>query len=211
MNRRNFIKSGVFWVPTIFVPRLIRAADLRSEILKVQAWQKAHASSGGGACTLYVQNTTISGGRDVGLQNATFYAGQRNWSDAAAKTICRLDFALSLANGSITGKTFTARIWTMSGANNLGTNVASSTGVTGSNGWSNTFVEFDFPTPYLTTGSTSYGLTVDSGAVDGTNNATCRFNSSDTGLAGTFDRWSNALVNQDGTGEETAIKIYSST
>jgi len=48
MNRRNFIKRGALFVPSIFVPRLIRSADYRSEILKFQAWQKAHQSGGGG-------------------------------------------------------------------------------------------------------------------------------------------------------------------
>lgn len=47
MKRRKFIKSGAIWIPSIFVPKLIRAQDLRSAQMKYQAWVKAHQASSG--------------------------------------------------------------------------------------------------------------------------------------------------------------------
>lgn len=153
------------------------------------------------------QNTTTNGQNNFGLNVNNYYSGQRAWSNAAAKTICRLDFQLSLANGSLTGKTFTARIWTLTGTS-LNVNVATSTGVVGSNGWSATWVQFDFPTPYLTTGGVSYGLTIDSGTPDAANNAALLKNTTDTGLSGSNENWNDAGVFQSGAAEESCLRIY---
>ncbi len=49
MNRRSFIKSGALFVPTIFVPRLIRAQGIgRSPAFRGAAAQQGRPASGGG-------------------------------------------------------------------------------------------------------------------------------------------------------------------
>jgi len=61
MNRRNFIKRGALFVPTIFVPQLIRAV---SPIANPGFYNKpAPAAGGGGGCTPSYANVGGTGDR----------------------------------------------------------------------------------------------------------------------------------------------------
>ena len=98
------------------------------------------------------------------------YGGINSWLDASARKIGRVTFKLSLNTGSIAGKSFTCKIWTLTGVN-LNAVQATSTAVVGSDAWASTLVNFDFPSPFTTTGSTLYAITIDGGAVDSANYA----------------------------------------
>jgi hypothetical protein len=144
----------------------------------------------------------------VGLFAASYYVGQSMWTDASARTICRVGFMLSLGGGSISSQTFTAKIWSDSDYS-LGSVLATSNGVLGTNTWSSTWVYFDFPTPYTTTGGANYHITIDHGGQDGSNYAVVRDNSASTGFPGNIDTWTSAKAWQVGVNPaEIAIRIY---
>lgn len=62
MNRRDFIKRGALWVPTIFVPRLIRAQSLpMSDLLIDQTAKNANTAAGGGSNNVALVGTNKGG------------------------------------------------------------------------------------------------------------------------------------------------------
>jgi hypothetical protein len=204
-TRRQFIKRGALFVPMIFVPKLIRAQPILSGLLNAQPVVAAGAS-----CAAGISQTSNDGdGIIYAALDTNRYQGQRDWSNASARNICQIDFMLSLGAGTITGLTFVARIWTMSGTS-LDANVASSSGVSGSQGWSASWVSFAFSSPYTTTGGTNYGITIDDGGTSsGSNYAVVRKNSTTGGLAGDYEKWNAAKSFQIGSGgPDIAIKIY---
>lgn len=152
-----------------------------------------------GGYTLLESSLTTANAWPIGdtANGATqdIYAGQLNWSNASARNIGKVVIKMTKTAGSITGKTYTCRIWTMSGTT-LGTNVASSTSVVGSDSWSATDVDFIFSSPYLTTGSTNYAFTIDSGDVtgDGSNYASAYFQNA-TPIAGDLAYWDVSKAN----------------
>jgi len=138
-----------------------------------------------------------------------YYASQKDFSDASALAIGKVVFKLVKAAGSITGNTYRARIWTVTG-NNLDTNVATSDGVTGSDFWSATEVDFIFSTPYTTTGSTNYTITIDSGA-DSASNYAAAYNRTPSAIPGSL-AWHQAskVLNQEFSTYDLQMKIYTS-
>jgi len=64
MNRRNFIKRGALFVPTIFVPKLIRAtpANLNAAFFRGKVPASGGGGGGGGAWTLIGTATIIGDG-----------------------------------------------------------------------------------------------------------------------------------------------------
>lgn len=122
--------------------------------------------------------------------NERFYAGGLYFTDASARTIGKITIKMVKAAGSITGKTYTVRLWTLTGSA-LNSNVASSDGVTGSDSWSATEVDFIFSTPYTTTGSTNYGITIDAGTSDASNYAAA-YNKTPQNIPGDLAWWSSS-------------------
>lgn len=156
-------------------------------------------------CSLLEQNATFVNGSYVGYLTR-YYAGQSQWNNASAQTICKRSFHLSGVVGNITGFTYVARIWTMTGGNLLA-NVATSVGITGNNSW-NGLVEFTFSTPYTTTGGVNYAMTIDHGGLDDSN-VVLVGKSASTGLPGTFELWDSTGVFLLGSNEETTGATYS--
>lgn len=138
-----------------------------------------------------------------------YYAGQYLWSNASARTLGKVAFKLTKSAGDISGLTYTARLWSnSSGA--LGTELATSSGVTGNNSWSATTVEFEFITPYTTTGGTDYHITIDSGSTgSGSDYASAYFLAS-TGLPGGLAWWAADKSNsiEFTASHEAQLKIY---
>lgn len=88
-------------------------------------------------------------------------------------SVCAIGLRLSLGGGSIAGKTFTVSVYTVSADHdaNLGTLIATSNGVTGSNSWLNTNVMFSFGSRFNMSNGTIYAIVVTDGEVDATNYA----------------------------------------
>ena len=133
-----------------------------------------------------------------------YYVGQYNWQNASARCICKVSLTLT-KQGSITGKTYVARIWSQSGSN-LGTQQGASTGVTGSDAWSSTLVDFEFASCINLSASTNYAITLDNSATDGTNyvSITAVANT----ITGTSGWWGSdkAIVNDSGS--DLSMKIW---
>jgi len=137
------------------------------------------AASGGGGCPADGSpstNTTGSTGYAfLPINSAEIYIGQNQWTDdGTPRTICKVGFQLTKNSGDISGKTFTAYIYTNYSTGNFyinaGSPSATSTGILGTNTWSGTMVRFSFPTPFTTTANQQYAIVVNCGAEDGANN-----------------------------------------
>ena len=166
-----------------------------------------------GACPDYAapsaSNTTVnSDGYPVGLYASHYYVGQSGWSDASARTICRVGFLMKHGEGDVSGHTYTARIFATADGALSGIALASSTGKSGTNTWNSTWVYWEFPTPYETTGSATYAFTLDHGVVDGSNFTYVQMNTANAGLSGTAETWTSAGALQQGSDYDLGIKIY---
>jgi hypothetical protein len=164
---------------------------LAAASLKTINGQDATAAGGGGSSTFY---DGITAGTDVwpiGETSTHYYAGLGNWTSDASGFIEKITVKLGLHAGSISGKTFHARVWTRSG-DDLLVEVGTSDGVTGSNAWSLTNVEFPFSTPCARAAATAYHITLDMGGIDGSNYAG-GYHHADT-QSGNLAWWGSNLV-----------------
>lgn len=139
---------------------------------------------------------TSGGNWPIGDSTNDTYAGLANWSDASGRNIGKAVVKMEKTSGSITGKTYYLKIWAQGAGNNLGSLLATSDAVTGSDSWSGTNVTFIFSTPYLTTGSTVYHFTCDAGTADVSNYGSAYF---------TTDALSGSLAWWDNTGASTTL------
>ena len=123
-----------------------------------------------GTCTLYKngdQTPDAALWPGVGSTTDIFYGGQAAWSpDSGTVQICKIDVSLR-AHGTITGHTYTLRLWSGSGTGPLGTALASSSPVTGNNSWNNTYVSFNIS--LSATSGTNYYIALEQDAVDANN------------------------------------------
>lgn len=153
-----------------------------------------------------------TGAWPLGSEGNFFYAGVAHWSDSTARTIGKVTAKMT-GHGSISGKTFTCKIWSVTGGGaniELNSVLATSDAVTGVDAWSLSDVDFIFSTPYTTAGgSTNYHITFEmSGAVSGTNYADL-FHQNTSAVAGNISSWTSApaAVN-DNASFDLQIKIY---
>lgn len=157
-------------------------------------------------------NTGSANENNFGDTTSTYYTGALYYNDSTARTIGKIGFRVAKKTGSITSKTFTVRLWSMSGSS-LNTELATSAGITGDNSWTNTsIVDFIFSTPYTISTGVNYAITIDAGGTDGSNYATGYFNGT-----GSFpspmpaDRgfWrSDKLLQAQNSGYNTEMKLY---
>lgn len=136
-------------------------------------------SSGGAPTYTLLYNSDTTGGSTVNSSNGnfTYYAGHTLYNDSGNK-IGRISVRLT-AVGTITGKTFVAKIWTTNGGQDCVSTVATSDDVTGSNAWSDTLVDFTFSTPFTNSAATNYNITFaeKSGTADSSNYITVSYQS----------------------------------
>jgi hypothetical protein len=197
MNRRKFILRNGLLVPLVLALPSVAFPQILLQGRKAVRFPPA--GGGGGSCPADGSPSSATTGSSLFafLPFPLFeYVGQSNWDDSASPvTICKLGFQLTLASGSISGKTFKAYIYANSGANIVPASpLATSNGVTGSNAWSATMVRFTFPTPFLTTASTKYALVCNGGAPDASNYASLDNSAGSTipGFRDFFDGSGNA-------------------
>ena len=123
--------------------------------------------SGGGSCTSKLAaydinycrtSDTQDGAEPIGDAASSFFVGQRlDYGDVNGYTICGVAFVLTLGAGDIESpqKTFHCEIWN-SNSYAMGSQIgADSSGVAGSNSWSQSVVLFSFPTPVVVSGETT--------------------------------------------------------
>ena len=96
----------------------------------------------------------------LGSSDGYYYAGQTTFTVASEKKLCKVDFSIYAINGTITGLTYYAQVWTMTGTA-LNELQGESTGVTGSQAWAeDTELYFTFPTPVTLSISTNYAIVI---------------------------------------------------
>lgn len=186
LPRRKFIKRGLLYVaaPMIFIPRL-RANRVVNR-----------AAPGGGSCpddgSPSVEQDGGAGENSIGRFTNRWYFGQKNWSDASSRQICKLGFKVVSKNGTVTGITYRAEIFTLSGSS-LNASLGTSNGLdggsllTGAN-WN----IFEFASPISVSASTNFGLTVRrDGSVDASNYIVMRETEAVGTLAGTRSVWAD--------------------
>lgn len=75
MNRRNFMKSGILWVPSVFIPRLISAQSLAVSDHLIDQSAKNANTSGAGTSIAFVQSKAVGSGTASAAYNSNNTAG----------------------------------------------------------------------------------------------------------------------------------------
>ena len=161
------------------------------------------------ACTLYIDASSATDSNSTAISHDSTYdqAGHNSWSPASGTvSICKISVKLTKGAGDISGKTYVLKIYSMSGAN-LDSVLATSSGVTGSNSWDASYVDFTFSTPLSHTSGTGYSFALSSGDVDATNYASCFYYNNN--LTGFGDQWSTEKVSKNlAPTHDLIMKIY---
>lgn len=201
-------KYILFVLLTILIfTNISHSVDLKNEAVIAQL----NSGGGGGACTGILLNNeaAIASDFDIGDTSALYYVGQGdiNESTGTSYDICKITAVVSLGAGDISGKTFKAYI-SAQDANDDFTGVLSlSNGVTGSNAWSETAVEFTFATDVTIAANTPYAMGVTMQEEDAANYADLSFSSSGAieGVRRTYD---SSGVFQATTSVDAKLIVY---
>jgi len=208
MNRRKFLKRGGLWLPgamvapTLLLPRKTRAQG----ILDLAGPANC---CGGATCpsTPSEESDQPTESYRCGQTTDNRRTGLAAWDDGGtSRTICRLDFEITTITGDVSGKTFNAFIYTMSGAN-LDTLQRTSDNLTGvsATGW----LRFDFSTTFTTTASVSYALIFGPSSADASNYVWVPTGSTAPTSTGYRDQFTDAGVANFGSGtDDQSIRIY---
>ena len=160
------------------------------------------------SCTEYTSQEDQDEGTNVGSANNRYYIGT-TYNYGTEKTLCRADVMMKKAAGSITGKTFTVEVYTLSG-NDLNALQGTSDGVTGSDAWNLTWVEFTFSSPFVLSASTDYGIVVTMNEADGSNYADTRDDATGAWASGNIRAWDNTkTAAADWASADWTFKLYS--
>lgn len=121
------------------------------------------AAVAAGCSTSYDSNTgTVTDNASVGTTSGELYAGIYDYPAPSTASPCEIHFKLT-AHGTVSGFTYTCRVYTYPGNSSLTGGYTESTGVVGVNGWSQTDVTFSFSGLTLTSG-TGYNIVLTSNA-----------------------------------------------
>ena len=159
--------------------KLILLLLLLPSLLYAQDWQEAKMSLGVvggaipavGACTtIFDELTSQNDSSAFGNTAIRYYWGQGGYNPVANKTVCKVDVWFAAETGNADSRTFTLKIWTMSGGVDLNAVVAGGTSntVAGSSITAPGWVSFTGLSAAIANG-TNYAITVDGGAVDASN------------------------------------------
>jgi hypothetical protein len=153
-------------------------------------------SGAASACSYILNVTTHDGDTTVNAGDAERYVGGLI-NLASGGSVDTITFVLTHTGTTIAGKTYTCYIYSLTG-NDLNAVVSNgtSTGVTGSDGWSSTTVTFTFPVRPTISSSTSYGVVLSTGVTDGAAGVNMGSkNSTTTGVQ--LAKWNTTFVNTD--------------
>lgn len=160
--------------------------------------------------TLLVQQTDASLVTSFAQYTTQRYGGTV-FTDTADRLLSKVEFFFALGSGSISGKTFYCKIYTLNGTA-LNTLIATSTGIAGQNSWisSGGWGSFVFASPYVSlTANTSYAVVVDSGGVDGANVVGIGYKGTEgNSYCSKMKVWLANGAQDLSYNEDTAIKIY---
>lgn len=120
-------------------------------------------ASGGTLLYDAMTGASTSSGNVCGHSPNYYYTGAIV-NDSTSRSITKVALKIT-AVGSITGKTWTVRLWNVSGTTLSGGALGTSNGVTGVDSWSATEVEFTFSSP-VSVGN-NYAITLDPNGVSG--------------------------------------------
>lgn len=138
--------------------------------------------------------TTPTGTSTLGAGGSEWFAGGIFNLSSGGK-ITKATFSLTLGNGDVTSKSYTCRIYTLSG-NNLDTLVGTSVAISGTNSWNSTPVNFIFSTPVDFSASTSYGIAIAIEQVDDGSNYIILDTCGDSEIIA-LSKWNSSLGNSD--------------
>ena len=130
------------------------------------------------------------------------------WTAPTTKQICKVAFNLTRDSGTITGYTYTAKIWTLTGTDlNAVVDGGVSSAVAGSQDWVDTDVVFTFGDYPSVSGSTTYAITVEQNTISASDYITANFSNT---VSGTdyLGRWDSASGGTQWTDKTPMIKIY---
>jgi hypothetical protein len=143
----------------------------------------------------------------VGRTTDNYYAGQSAFNPGADASVCKISFFVRSV-GNVTGKTYTARVWTMSGTS-LNSNIGSSDSIGGGSWSTEQLITFTFSIPVSLTNGTSYGITLDGGGYDATNYLEIRLKQvTGNDISGAYRNWHDDKVVGQAATTDTYIKIY---
>jgi len=132
-------------------------------------------SGGGDTCNTLIYGNLEGANNyncDICDHTNTYFVGQTYVNFDAEKTICKLSFSMTREAGDISGKTYYAVIAPLNGTSmDVENIIATSSGVTGSNSWSETAVDFIFSSGVTLSKSTEYVTAITTESVDASNYA----------------------------------------
>lgn len=188
VKRRAFLKAGVVWTGLLWVPRAIgQQSALAPRVSAFRAQAAGLSCPADGSPDITQDGTTT---QSLGEISAYGYHGFF-YVTPATKQLCKIGFKMKTVAGDISGKTYTAYVYTLSGTtlNSVITD-GTSTGISGSviTGTAAT-VLFPFTgNPTLTSGTT-YAIVVTPGSTDATNYCLCYYNNSGAMADSTLGLW----------------------
>ena len=213
MKRRDFIRHGTLWVPTLFsIGRARGQAFTFRDPATVRTSDAPTATCPADGSPSVVQ-TSSAGFDKVGNITDQYYVGQYWPNDQPERKICKVTFSYE-KSGSPASKVWICQIFTLTG-NDLNTVVANgaSNTVTGLNAGTQTDVQFTFATPPTLAASTAHAIvmSLDAGAAVDASNSVYLYRTASSGgtILGYFSMWaSNKTLFTNRPTEDTSIKIY---
>lgn len=212
LSRRAFGKwvlRGGILVP--FAGPVVRAQIRRYSNLLIPG-----AAGGSATCPAdgspSVQEATLTDDDElpIGKDATNFSVGQSHYNDATTRTICKVGFYMATGGGTISGKHYAVKIYTLTGndLNAVITNGTSDTvtGISASNQW--VYFSWSGSKPVMTGGTNYAFVLVSTDATDAVNYAIMWARLAAT-ISGNKAAWNSTGVAQvDSATYEANIKIY---
>ena len=174
----------------------------------------ANVASGGGSCpsTPTVAQNVYNANQACGLSDGIghYRTGLIGYTNASLIYICGADFLMTYVAGDISGLTFKAYVYSLSG-NNLDTLLAtSSTTISGNNSWSHTTNHFEFSTAAIVAPGTRVAVFVQpTQAGDNANYARIDVQDTDVFTPGSLATWnSTGGIELNATTNDPWVSIY---
>lgn len=218
MTRRKALKDFAYIAGvSLFLPR-----GYAQDVLPVRRRVVAAAAPAGSCPADGSPDITALATNDdedaVAIDTDRFYVGQKLFTDASNRIVCKIGFYMEIGAGDISGKFYRAAIWTMTG-NNLNAVISNgySDQITGivAGGWKD--FAWTGSMPSITGGGTTYALTVGSygsgtttpASPDLTNRAVVWADTPSSAVAGSKAVWNTAgTLETDSTTYDSSIRLY---
>jgi len=156
----------------------------------------------------------VNGGDTTTLNNGSdteYYVGGF-WTPGVTKSICKIGFLLNYREGNVETDIY-AGIYEIVNGDDLDSSVITnglSAAVTGSSGWSSTWVYFDFSGNPEVSASTQYGVVIYSAGMDNDNNISVQSEGSEGSVVFEFTKCklSNSDCRDDWPNDSVSIKVF---